>query len=187
MNFQIREANYVYSMNSHFRKLTNQVTLCQFPEESYERELGDKFKALKDEVLQNETLQRSLASIRESNSTLSERSLAQEQKVSELQENLETAKENELCLKSRISLLEVELINLKSMPAPSEQEQYRLNDLQVENSSLRGELDNAKGELISSMNKLSSASVSEQALRDEISELRVTWRGLLNGQFSSNR
>src|ERR1700733_11331635 len=100
MHFQTREANYVYSMNSHFRKLTNQVTSCQFPEESFERELGDKLKALKDEVLQNETLQRSLASIRESNATLSEHSLAQEQKVSELQENLETAKENELCLKS---------------------------------------------------------------------------------------
>ena len=66
-------------------------------------------------------------------------------------------------------------------------EQYRLNDLQAENSSLRGELDNAKGELISSMNKLSSASVSEQALRDEISELRVSWHSLLNGQFSSDR
>ncbi|XTI82450.1 hypothetical protein V2W45_30484 [Cenococcum geophilum] len=160
------------TMNSHFRKLTDQVTSCQFPKESFERELGDKLKALKDEVLQNETLQTSLASIRESNATLSEHSLAQEQKVSELQENLETAKENELCLKSQIALLEGELINLKSMPAPSEREQYHLNDLQAENSSLRGELDNAKGELISSMNKLSSASVSEQALRDEISELR---------------
>lgn len=91
-----------------------------------------------------------------------------------LQENLETAKENELCLKSQIALLEVELVNLKSMPVPNEREQYRLNDLQAENSSLRGELDNTKGELISSMSKLSSASVSEQALRDEISELRVS-------------
>ena len=173
-------------MNSHFRKLANQVTPCQFPKEFFERELGDKLKALKDELLQNETLQRSLASIRESNATLSERSLAQERKVSDLQENLETAKENELCLKSQIALLEVELVDLKSMPIPSEREQYRLNDLQAENSSLRGELENAKGELISFTNKLSSASVSEQALRDEISELRVSWHSL-NGQFGPNR
>ena len=164
----------MYSMNSHFKKLTNQVTSCQFPKEPFERELGDKLKALKDELLQNETLQKSLASIRESNAILSERSLAQERKISDLQENLETAKENELCLKSQIALLEVELVNLKSMPVPNEREQYRLNDLQAENSSLRGELDNTKGELISSMSKLSSASVSEQALRDEISELRVS-------------
>ncbi|KAK5012994.1 hypothetical protein LTR39_003866, partial [Cryomyces antarcticus] len=160
------------SLSARVEEMNDMRAEVQQRDGSLELRLVAQLAALKTDLTANQALQERNTSLRESNAALEERIKTNDASTSDLRRQLETISAKEITLQDKLIRLEAEVSALKSAPIVSDESLSRLLEADSRNAIMRDELTMLKAELFEGAQKIHQQNVQEESLRGEVENLK---------------